>query len=1311
MKSNFLVIIAILFSFLISYSQNVIVNPGFETNTGVPTGPGQWAKATSWSNVNGFVGFSWPYASPDYLHTAGSGGAQLPASVFATVSPYSGSAIMGMCIYHATTADFREYIMQHLATPMVVGNTYTISFYVTNGVSNGSYGGMGMDGPQVYLSVGAPTQVDHETIAAVPQFSPGSTFYSTSWQLHSYTFTATQPYEYITIGNFKLDANTNPTTYASTGSPSVYYFIDDVSVVPDISCPLPDFTATSPVCVGDNVTVTYTGTAATPDTWTWNFPSGTPATATGAGPHTVTYSAPGTYTLSCTVSKAGCPDSTVSHTVTVNQVTANAGIDQSICAGQSATLTASGGTTYSWSGGGSAATNTVTPAVTTTYTVTVSDAAGCSDTDDVTVTVNPLPTASAGPDVAICFSGSATLTASGGSGYLWSTTQTTAVITVSPASTTTYTVTVTDGNGCTDTDDVIVTVNSSITASAGPDTAICAGGSAVLTASGGTGFIWSNSQTTGTITVSPSSSTTYSVTVSDGSGCTGTDDVTVTVNPVPVASAGTDQTICAGASATLNASGGVSYAWSSGGTAATETVTPAVTTVYTVTVSETGGCTDTDDVTVTVVPLPVANAGNDAAVCAGSSATLTASGGTSYSWSSSQTTATITVTPASTTTYTVTVSDSYGCTDTDDATVTVNPLPVADAGPDVSVCQGSPATLTASGGSFFLWSNAQTTAGITVTPITTTTYYVTVSEATGCTGTDNVTVTVNPIPVASAGNDQTICVGDNATLTASGGTGYNWSSGGTTASVTVNPAATTTYTVTVTGAGGCSDTDDVTVTVGNIPVVTISPPNPSLCNGYATTLTASGADFYTWSPSAGLSSTTGATVNASPSQSMTYTVTGTTTAGCTSTASVTITVDEIVISVTPDLTICNGQSASLTVSVVGGNSPYTYVWSSSGPTSASTITVSPTQATTYTVYVTDAGGCQSNSEQVTVSVSPPVQIITSTSDSYICPGDQALIAVNVFAGSGPPYTVTINGDIANAPYIEYPSQTTTYTITAEDNCGSTATDNVTINVYSLPPISFSSDTLQGCQPLMVHFIETSPDLGQSYVWNFGDNDGNNLSYQKYPTHTYEYAGVYDVMLTVTSAEGCVISDIIPDMITVWPAPDAQFSADPEVVSVIKPLIYFINHSTYADTCYWMFGDGDSSNAYNPYHLFPHSPAGVYNVELIVATEKGCRDTTWKDIQVQDEYTFYAPSAFSPDYDGINDLFRVFGNGIDENNFLLIIYDRWGEIVFSSEDLYEVWDGRIKDRSMAKCGTYTWLCVFKDLRGIERQEAGAVTVIR
>ncbi|OWY24436.1 hypothetical protein C7N43_36675, partial [Sphingobacteriales bacterium UPWRP_1] len=569
-------------------------------------------------------------------------------------------------------------------------------------------------------------------------------------------------------------------------------------------------------------------------------------------------------------------------TVTVGTATANAGPDQTVCLGQSATLTASGGGTYQWSTGQTSAGITVTPTSTTTYTVTVTTAQGCTATDQVTVTVGTA-TANAGENQTICPGTCVLLSASGGVNYTWSTGATSPQISVGPSATTTYTVTVTNALGCVDTDEVTVYVGG-IVANAGADQTICAGASAVLTATGGDTYLWSTGQSTASITVNPQVTTTYSVSVNGGGGCDAVDYVTVYVTDQPTANAGANGSICLGESTTLMASGGGTYQWNTGQTSAGITVNPTVTTTYTVTVSNASGCTDTDSVTITVGQA-TANAGPDVIICAGECVNLSASGGVQYSWSNGQTSGHINVSPSATTTYTVTVTGANGCTGSDSVTVTVQSA-TANAGTDQTICEGGSAVLTASGGGSYLWSTGATTSSITVSPGTTTTYAVTVTNANGCEASDYVTVTVESGVNANAGGNMVTCAGSSASISASGGSLYQWSNGQTGATISVSPISTTTYTVTVSNAGGCSGTDSVTVVVGG-PVTADAGDDETTCAGECIMLSASGGTIYHWS-----TGDSGATISVSPTASTTYSVTVSDAYGCSDADAVFVTVTD-----------------------------------------------------------------------------------------------------------------------------------------------------------------------------------------------------------------------------------------------------------------------------------------------------------------------------------------------------------------------------------------------------------------------------------
>ncbi|MCP4088466.1 MAG: hypothetical protein GY746_01545, partial [Gammaproteobacteria bacterium] len=426
-------------------------------------------------------------------------------------------------------------------------------------------------------------------------------------------------------------------------------------------------------------------------------------------PNTVSLFTTTTYVLVVTDTVTGCVSvgDTVIITVEGGPLSVNPQASpDTICDGDVTNLIAnagggSGSFTFSWTSNPAGFTSSISnptdnPSVSTWYIITVDDGFN-TYTDSVLVTVNPLPTADAGADVSICLNDCTNLTASGATDYVWNDGATTASINVCPVSTTTYSVTATDVNGCTDSDEVIVTVWPLPTADAGLDASICLNDCTDLTASGGVGYLWNTGDATATINVCPITTTTYTITVTDANGCTDSDEVIITVWPLPTADAGSDVSICLNYCTDLTASGAVGYLWNTGDATATINVCPTTTTTYTVTVTDGNGCSDSDEVIVTVWPLPTADAGSDVSICLNYCTDLTASGAAGYLWSNGGNTSTINVCPTTTTTYTVTVTDGNGCSDSDEVIVTVWPLPTADAGTDVSICLNYCTDLTASG--------------------------------------------------------------------------------------------------------------------------------------------------------------------------------------------------------------------------------------------------------------------------------------------------------------------------------------------------------------------------------------------------------------------------------------------------------------------------------------------------------------------------------------------------------------------------------------------------------------------------------------
>ena len=276
----------------------------------------------------------------------------------------------------------------------------------------------------------------------------------------------------------------------------------------------------------------------------------------------------------------------------------------------------------------------------------------------------------------------------------------------------------------------------------------------------------------------------------------------------------------------------------------------------------------------------------------------------------------------------------------------------------------------------------------------------------------------------------------------------------------------------------------------------------------------------------------------------------------------------------------------------------------------------------------------------------------------------------------------------------------------KDQCNSTDSFSYDINVYELPKIEFQANVISGCEPLTIRFN----NMGSInyYLWDFGDNESN-ISQTLNPTHTYQNSGIFDVTLSCIDSNNCRNSLTLYNYITVYDTPHASFRWEPTNISVINTEVNFINLSTDATTYMWNFLD-DESNHVDPVHNFPEE-TGYYTISLIASTDNGCRDTIQNEIFINDEYTFYAPTAFTPNNNSRNDYFRVYGNGIGDI-FDLYVFDRWGEIIFHSKSIDDFWYGDTnRDGYMAPIGTYAWKCVYELKYGTQRTKAGYVTLIR
>jgi gliding motility-associated-like protein len=273
----------------------------------------------------------------------------------------------------------------------------------------------------------------------------------------------------------------------------------------------------------------------------------------------------------------------------------------------------------------------------------------------------------------------------------------------------------------------------------------------------------------------------------------------------------------------------------------------------------------------------------------------------------------------------------------------------------------------------------------------------------------------------------------------------------------------------------------------------------------------------------------------------------------------------------------------------------------------------------------------------------------------------------------------------------------------ENGCTGTATD--TVIVYPMPTASFNTGPFVGCQPYFVQFDDNSiAGTPISYFWDFGDGNTSTLAE---PSHLYTNVGVYDVTLIIATTNGCIGIDTltVPAAVTVNPSPVAGFSTSDTSVSIFSPYISVTDLSVGADSCSLNFGDGYTDcNAGHTYQAY-----GNYTITQIVVNEYGCPDTAQINVEVYPEHRFYVPNTFTPNGNGLNDVFMPAIMGAEQYHFM--VFDRWGMLIFESYDLNEGWDGRFKGEECQQ-DVYVWKVDYLDIENrVSVTKIGHVNLIR
>lgn len=665
----------------------------------------------------------------------------------------------------------------------------------------------------------------------------------------------------------------------------------------------------------------------------------------------------------------------------------------------------------------------------------------------------------------------------------------------------------------------------------------------------------------------------------------------------------------------------------------------------------------------------------------------------------------------------------YACGQNFVSSITLGPPPppaiVITKGPTTcSACSGiAKATLTLCGNPdttnvTYRWSNGQTTR--TATSLCSGVDTVTISVGCGIFYKDTVT-----IPTLSGGytvtrdsTNATCANPGNAGVTITGGNPpytYLWSNGSTTSST--GPVGAGVYCVATRDNSGCFDTLCITVPGTQLPTITIAPKPDTICNGGKVALTATGGVSYVWTPAgSGLSCYNCPNPTASPASSITYTVVGTDVNGCSNRDSVSVDVLPAppVTITAPGDSICNGQTLVLTA-----NGAATYAWAPSSGltcTNCANPTASPTITTTYTVIGTDAHGCTA-AATFTVYVNEIPVVVVSPNVS-ICTGKTVTLIATEKTGSKGTYLWQPGGSTSQSITIT-PTVTETYTVCFTDACG-TSCANVTVNVLPLPTPLFKSDLQQGCTPLCIQFRDmttiTSGKINQ-WTWSFGN--GDSLMMQS-PIYCYPKPGDYTVTLTAVSDSGCSATLKVINYITAFSNPIANFTMSPQPTTIMEPTIQFVDKSTdsYGIVYWnWNFGDNKDSTVVvseNPSHTY--ADTGTFCVKLGVMNQHGCVDTMTNCLVISPIFTLYIPDAFSPNGDGVNDVFIAKGNDI--KTFEMYIFDRWGMQLFHSTDINHGWDGTVKSGgTICQEDTYVYLINATDSKNNKHSYTGAVNLIK
>jgi gliding motility-associated-like protein len=759
----------------------------------------------------------------------------------------------------------------------------------------------------------------------------------------------------------------------------------------------------------------------------------------------------------------------------------------------------------------------------------------------------------------------------------------------------------------------------------------------------------------------------------------------------------------------------------------------------------------------------------DTIICIYQSTAITASGASTYSWSPSTGLNTssgtnVTANPSATTTYTVTgTNTSTGCSSTKQFTIAVNPKPIAIFGSS-GVCAGLTTqftdTSTTSTGSITTWNynfGDNNTLNILQNPThvydSGGTYNATLIVANnfGCLDTVTKTVSVFYKPNSDFTSSD-VCLGDSIHLnnastihTSSSITSNVWSFGDNSTPISsINTAhlyATAgnfNIKLVVTSANACKDSSIVSINV-------FEPPTSAFSYNNACFLDSTYFTNLSLNPSSGtISNWVWDFGDGSPSNSSNlnpnhiYTAVGTyfvslinfsSNLGCSDTLIDTITVYPKPIANWGVTEVCLNtasvftDSSSITNGVIAN-----WLWNfgDSSP-------VSNSQNTTHnylthgsyniSLIVTSTDGCKDSLVKNALVHPLPTALFETTN---ICVDSTALFyntstiptnnlndvitSWNWNFGDGGTYSGNVNVSHQYLTDGNFPVQ-----LLIETTFGCKDSLTTTITIHPNPVAQFTVSDTAGCEEFCITFENTStiasPGVINSWVWSFGEGSTNNTAQQTNHcyTNSTEMPQTFTPSLMVSSENGCTHTLTKNDFITVFPLPNVDFSVSPQVAQYTNPIINITNESSIANVWSWRFGDGDTSNVQNP-DLHIYSDTGTYTITLVGSTVYNCVDTSAETIVIEPNFLFFVPNAFTPNEDGVNDFF--IGKGIFITEFEMLIFDRWGNLVYETTDLNKPWNGKVKNGAeFAQQDVYVYAIKVKDFKNEQHKFKGTVTLVK